>query len=61
MMPIKSFRRVLQNESAILSEIMILLVNFVFVALASSRHHHAVSVLDLLTLDVRKNDLKYHS
>ena len=58
MMPIKSL---LQNESAILSEIMILLVNFVFVALASSGNHHAVSVLDLLTLDVRKNDLKYHS
>ena len=58
MMPIKSL---LQNESAILSEIMILLVNFVFVALAGSGNHHAVSVLDLLTLDVRKNDLKYHS
>ena len=58
MMPIKSL---LQNESAILSEIMILLVNFVFVALAGPGHHHAVSVLDLLTLDVRKNDLKYHS
>ena len=61
MMPIKAWRRVLLNESAILREIIILLVNFVFVAFASSGHHHAVSVLDLLTLDVRKNDLKYHS